>query len=125
MTKQPSVQQSVPAVLARGRGGYPPEFRRDSVAAWRNSGISAAQYARQIGIDPSTLYTWIRHSESPLPGVAGGGAPATPRTIEQLEAALRAAQAELERTRQQRDILKKTLGIVCEPSPSAMPGSPR
>jgi transposase-like protein len=117
--------KSVPAMLARGRSGYPAEFRRDSVAAWRSSGLSVPQYADQIGVDSSTLYTWIRKADSPLPGVAGGGAPATPRTVEQLEAALRATQAELERTRQQRDILKKTLGIVCEPPPSATPGSLR
>ena len=112
----------VPATLARGRSGYPPEFRRDSVAAWRSSGLSVPKYADQIGVDSSTLYTWIRKADSPLPGVAGGGAPAASRTVEQLEAALRATQTELERTRQQRDILKKTLGIVCEPPPNATPG---
>jgi hypothetical protein len=57
--------------------------------------------------------------------VAGGGAPGPKRTVEQLEAELRATRVELERTRLQRDILKKTLGIICEPSPSATPGSPR
>lgn len=114
-------KQAVPAKLGRGRSGYPQQFRRDSVAAWRSSGMSANQYAAQIGVDSSTLYTWIRADQSPLPGVAGGGA----RSVESLEAALRATQAELERTRQQRDILKKTLGIVCEPSPSATPGLPR
>ena len=50
---------------------------------------------------------------------------AAPRTLEALEAELRATRAELERTRLQRDILKKTLGIVCEPSPNATPGSTR
>ena len=117
--------RAVPATQARGRTGYPLEFRRDSVAAWRSSGLSVPKYADQIGVDSSTLYTWIRQSDSPLPGVAGGGAPATPRTVEELEAALRATQAELERTRQQRDILKKTLGIVCEPPPGATSGSLR
>jgi len=118
-------KQAVPAKLGRGRSGYPLQFRRDSVAAWRSSGMSANQYAAQIGVDSSTLYAWIRADQSPLPGVAGGGAPTAARSVEALEAALRATQAELERTRQQRDILKKTLGIVCEPSPSATPGLPR
>jgi transposase-like protein len=117
--------KAVPATRAPGSTGYPVEFRRDSVAAWRSSGMSANQYAAQIGVDSSTMYTWIRQADSPLPGVAGGGAPSAPRTVEQLEAALRATQAELERTRLQRDILKKTLGIVCEPLPSATPGLPR
>lgn len=114
--------KDAPATPARVRTGYSREFRRDSVAAWRASGLSVPRYAKQIGVHNTSLYGWIRAEESPLPGVAGGGAP---RTVEQLEAELRAMRAELERTRQQRDILKKTLGIVCEPSPSATPGSPR
>lgn len=101
------------------------EFRRDAVAAWRCSGLSVPKYALQIGVNSSTLYNWIHAEESPLPGVAGGGAPAVSRSIEHLEAELRTMRAELERTRLQRDILKKTLGIVCEPSPGVMPGSPR
>lgn len=114
--------KEAPATPARGRTGHSLEFRRDCVAAWRASGISVPQYAKQVGVHNSTLYAWIHAQESPLPGVAGGGAA---RTVEQLEAELRAMRAELERTRQQRDILKKTLGIVCEPPPSATPGSPR
>ena len=127
MAREPShmsqtENKAEPATQARGRSGYPLEFRRDSVAAWRSSGLSANKYAAQIGVDSSTMYTWIRQADSPLPGVAGGGAP---RSVEALEAELRATRAELERTRLQRDILKKTLGIVCEPSPNAMPGSTR
>ncbi len=114
--------KEVPATPARFKTGHSREFRRDCVAAWRASGISVPKYATQVGVHNSTLYAWIHAEESPLPGVAGGGAP---RTVEQLEAELRATRAELERTRQQRDILKKTLGIVCEPSPGATPGSPR
>lgn len=117
--------KDVPATPARIKSGYPLEFRRDSVAAWRTSGVSVLKYAGQIGVNCSTLYTWIHAEESPLPGVAGGGAPARPRTVEALETELRALRTELERTRLQRDILKKTLGIVCEPLPSATPGSPR
>jgi len=116
------MNKEVPATPARITRTHPMEFRRDAVAAWRNSGLSVPKYALQIGVNSSTLYTWIHSADSPLPGVAGGGAPATPRTVEQLEAVLRATQAELERTRQQRDILKKTLGIVCEPPPGATPG---
>ena len=117
--------KDVPATPARIKAGYPAEFRRDSVAAWRASGLSVPKYAGQIGVHCSTLYAWIHAEDRPLPGVAGDGAPGTPRTVEQLAAELQATRVELERTRLQRDILKKTLGIVCEPSPSATPGSPR
>lgn len=118
-------KEAVPATPARITRGHSLEFRRDAVAAWRASGLSVPQYALQLGVNSSTLYTWIHATGSPLPGVAGGGAPGAPRSVEQLEAELRAIRAELERTRQQRDILKKTLGIVCEPSPSATHGLPR
>lgn len=120
-----ATNKDVPATQARIRTGHSLEFRRDAVAAWRASGISVLRYAGQIGINCSTLYTWIHAEESPLPGVAGGGAPNAPRTVEQLESELRSTRTELDRVRLQRDILKKTLGIVCEPSPNATPGSPR
>jgi transposase-like protein len=121
-----TMNKEVPATPARITRAHPLEFRRDAVAAWRSSGLSVPKYALQIGVNSSTLYAWIHSADSPLPGVAGGGAPpVAPRTVEQLEAALRATQAELERTRQQRDILKKTLGIVCEPPLGATPGLPR
>jgi transposase-like protein len=82
------------------------------------------KYAKQIGVHETSLYAWIRSEESPLPVVAGGGAQ-TPPSVELLQAENRQLRAELERTRVQRDILKKTLGIVCEPPPSATPASPR
>lgn len=117
-----TLKKDVPATPARGKTAYLPEFRRDSVAAWRISGLSVPKYAEQIGVHCTTLYAWIQAEVSPLPGVAGGGAP---RTVEQLERELQATRAELQRVQLQRDILKKTLGIVCEPSPTATPGSPR
>lgn len=67
--------KDVPATPARIKAGYPTEFRRDSVAAWRASGLSVPKYAGQIGVHCSTLYTWIHAEESPLPGVAGGARP--------------------------------------------------
>jgi len=117
--------KEAPATPARGRSGHSLEFRRDSVEAWHASGLSVPVYARQIGVNSSTLYAWIHAEGIPLTGVSGGSAPASPRTLEQAETELRAVRAELERTRMQRDILKKTLGIVCDPSPNATPGSPR
>lgn len=118
------MNKEVPATPARGRAGHSLEFRRDSVSAWHASGLSVPVYARQIGVNSSTLYAWIHAEGVPLTGVSGGPAPAA-RTLEQAEAELRAMRAELDRTRLQRDILKKTLGIVCEPPPNAMPGSQR
>jgi hypothetical protein len=47
------------------------------------------------------------------------GPPAPVRSAEVLEAELRALRRENEHLRAQRDILKKTLGILAEPSPNA------
>ena len=66
--------KDVPATPARINSIYPMEFRRDSVAAWRVSGLSVPKYAGQIGVHCTTLYAWIHAERSPLPGVAGGGA---------------------------------------------------
>lgn len=104
------------------KGPYDAEFKRDSVAAFRASGQTVPSYAPQIGIHETTLYAWIREMEGPLTPPMGGVAQ-KPATVEELQACNRALRAELERTRTQRDILKKTLGIVCEPSGSGMNGS--
>ena len=96
---------------------YTETFRRDSVAAWRQSGQSVPKYAPQIGIHETTLYAWIREEERPH----GGGAK-TPADVDSLQAEVRQLRAECERLRTQRDILKKTLGILSEPVVSATKG---
>jgi transposase len=96
---------------------YTEAFRRDSVAAWRQSGQSVPKYAPQIGIHETTLYAWIREEDRPH----GGGAK-TPADVDSLQAENRQLRAECERLRTQRDILKKTLGILSEPAVSATKG---
>jgi transposase len=96
---------------------YDEAFRRDSVAAWRLSGESVPKYAPKIGVHETTLYAWIRTEERPH----GGGAQ-TPADVGSLQAELRALRQENERLRTQRDILKKTLGILSEPPPSGTKG---
>jgi hypothetical protein len=48
---------------------------------------------------------------------------AKPGSVADLQGQLNAAQREIRHLREQRDILKKTLGILSEPSPNAMNGS--
>lgn len=114
--------QTEPKQRRQRSGPYTAEFKRDSVAAFRASGQSVPSYAPQIGIHETTLYAWIREVDSPLTPPMGGVAQ-NPATIEVLQTQLRALRSELERTRIQRDILKKTLGIVCEPPTSATSAS--
>lgn len=96
---------------------YNEAFRRDSVAAWRQSGQSVPKYAPQIGVHETTLYAWIREEDRPH----GGGAK-TPADVDSLQAENRQLRAECERLRTQRDILKKTLGILSEPAVNATKG---
>ena len=76
-----------------------------------------AANAPKIGVHETTLYAWIRTEERPH----GGGAQ-TPADIGSLQAELRALRQQNERLRTQRDILKKTLGILSEPPPSGTKG---
>ena len=66
--------------------------------------------------------------KSALPPADAGGraaAGAKPGSPAELQGQLDAARRELARVREQRDILKKTLGILSEPSTNAMPGLTR
>ena len=65
-----------------------------------------AQIARELGIADSTLYEWCKqdsaHGEQAFPGSGHQ----TPQEEE-----IRRLKRELEVTRQERDILKKALGV--------------
>lgn len=80
------------------------EFKKQAVQLLNTSGRPLAQVARELGLEPWRLRDW---KNSLQPELAK-----QPETLE----AMRLRLAELEREnmqlRQQRDILKKTLGIV-------------
>jgi len=93
-------------------------FKREAVQNWLTSGKSAETIAQELGLTAKQLYAW---KQIFAPAVAGAK-PGSPADLQsQLDAALR----ELARVREQRDILKKTLGILSELSPNATHGLPR
>jgi len=103
---------------------FDPTFKREAVANWLSSGKSASVIGQELGISPDRLYAW----RGPFgPAAAGGRAAAGPKAGcgADLQSQLDAALRENRHLREQRDILKKTLGILSEPSPSAMNGSTR
>jgi transposase len=104
--------QAVPSVAAKPRRQYDPAFKRDAVALWLSSGKSAGQIAQELGILEKRLYAWRRRY-----------APATPQEQSQIQSEVVALRRENALLRQQRDILKKTLGILSEPPSSGMNGS--
>ena len=99
----------VPEVNVRRR--FDAAFKRQAVTLWLTSGKSARLVAADLGIKDNQLYLWKK--------IHGPVTPASPAKLEDELAALRRENAFL---RQQRDILKKTLGILSEPQSSAMNG---
>jgi transposase-like protein len=99
-------------------------FKREAVANWLASGKSAAVIGEELGIRPARLYAW-RKPFGPADAGGRAAAGAKPGSVADLQSQLDAALRENRHLREQRDILKKTLGILSEPSTTAMNGSPR
>ena len=101
---------------------YDEEFKRRAVEMWMNGGKRAEQIAQELGIRYWDLYKWKKKYHSSLPM---GGEGSEPPTVENLQRRLAALEREYERVKTQRDILKKTMGIVCEAPESGTNGSKR
>ena len=96
-----------------GRAAAPPihydeAFQRQAVELWLRADKPGTQISRELGISYDRLKSWKRRYH---------GAQAPVRT--ELVAENRALKAELARVREQRDILKKTLGLLSEPPRNA------
>lgn len=110
-------QTSVPE-----RRKFDQTFKREAVQNWLQSGKSAAVVGEELGINANLLYAWRKL----VPAVAGGKATAAkPGSLADLQSQLEASQRENRHLREQCTILKKTLGILSEPSSSGMNGSTR
>ena len=98
-------------------------FRQHAVELWLNSGKAATEVAAELGIHPQRLSAWRKRFAPPPPGGEGGGG--AKRRPEQLEADNILLRRENDYLRQQRDILKKTLGILSEPPSNVFNGLTR
>lgn len=85
---------------------YPPEFKREAVRLAQTSGKPITQIARELGISDTSIHQWRKE-------LAEHGCEAFPGSGRQtaLEEENRRLKRELERIRQERDILKKTIHI--------------
>src|ERR1017187_4733515 len=99
-------------------------FKREAVQNWLSSGKSALVIAQELGLRANRLYAWRKRF---APADAGGRAAAgeKPGSPADLQGQLDDTRRELARVREQRDILKKTLGILSDPSTNAMRGLTR
>ena len=114
--------KSIKTTAVQNRRKFDQTFKREAVQNWLNSGKSAQVVGEELGINSNLLYAWRKL----VPAGAGGRAPAAkPGSVADLQSQLEAAHRELRHTREQVTILKKTLGILSEPSSNDMNGSTR
>jgi transposase len=103
---EPNERDAMPAPQTKR---YDEAFKRQAVESWIKTGKPGTQIAAELGVSYPSLKDWKRRYYGD----------ATPQR-EELAAENRALKAELSRVREQRDILKKTLGIFTEPSRNAI-----
>ncbi|HWH71688.1 MAG TPA: transposase [Candidatus Sulfotelmatobacter sp.] len=99
------------------RKRYTEEFRRSVVDHLQHSGKTTAQVAQEFGVNLWNLRDWKRQYGTvarPTDGVV----PSSPEALLEENQHLR---KELARVTMQRDILKKTMGILAEASERVTP----
>jgi transposase len=90
----------------RTRRSYGTEFKRDAVKLVIDRGRNAREVARGLGINENVLYRWIKqYREDPENAFPGNG------NLKPEDAELRRLRRELEDVKEERDILKKAVGI--------------
>jgi transposase len=91
---------------------YSREFKLEAVRLSETTEKSVAQIARELGVPERVLYRWRRQlREEPETAFPGKGHQS------ELEEENRRLRRELERVQQEREILKKTLGIFSRGQP--------
>ena len=107
---------------ARDRASYTDQYKQEALELWRNSGRSAAKVAAELGIRPPLLYRWAQLERE---SNASNSESKSKRSVEELEAEIRRLRAENAKLLEQREVLKKSLGILSEAPPRGMPESNR
>jgi transposase len=107
---------------ARTKARYTEEYKQEALELWRASGRSAAKVAAELGIRAPLLYRWARLERLPNNAKAQ---PKSKRNLEELEAEIRYLRAENAKLLEQREVLKKSLGILSEAPSRGMPESNR
>jgi transposase len=94
---------------------YDEAFRKDAVETLINSGEPLKRVARDLGVSTWTLRVWrnayLAKAEPPEAGMP---------SVREAYNELRKLKAENRVLKRQRDILKKVLGILSEPSAGGM-----
>ena len=105
---------------AHGRTKYSEEYKREALELWRKSGRSAAKVAAELGIRAPLLYRWAKEFRGPAQQGRPGELTAPPQ-VDALKAEIRRLTEENAKLLEQREVLKKSLGILSETPPRSMP----
>ena len=106
-------------VMSKSRREFTPEFKQEAVRLLEGSGRPLVAVAAELGIQPSMLRAW----RSVIKGTGPSRSAARPAGATILPAGPTAAdlasqnaklKRELDRTRMERDVLKKAIGIFAE-----------
>lgn len=104
-----------------GKSHYSTEYKHEALEHWKQSGRSAARVAAELGIRAPLLYRWAKQLR--LAAQQGGQPELRPARVEELEARIRHLTEENAKLLEQREVLKKSLGILSETPPRGMPKS--
>jgi transposase len=88
---------------------YPEEFKLEALEMLRNSGKSAGQIERELGITPGLLGKWRARYQIIQNGAQG--TKIVPSDLEAAKAEIRRLERELSAVEEEREILKKALNI--------------
>lgn len=97
---------------------YDETFRRQAVEMVLRGGKTVKQAAEDLGVSQYSIYQW-KKKFFPLAGVPGSMGKTSvssglPEDVGELQKLVREKERQIADLTQQREILKKTLGIVCE-----------
>ena len=97
--------------MGERRRKFSPEFKLEAVRMVTDGGHGLADVARDLGLRPDMLRRWKRQLEAdPRQAFPGQG------RLKPDDDEMRRLRRELDRVREERDILKKALAIFSSPS---------
>src|ERR1700730_18259681 len=97
--------------MGERRRKFSPEFKLEAVRMVTDGGHGLADVARDLGLRPDMLRRWKRQLETdPRQAFPGQG------RLKPDDDEMRRLRRELDRVREERDILKKALAIFSSPS---------
>src|SRR6186713_483492 len=93
-----------------GKTHYSDEYKQQALEKWRASGRSAAKVAAELGMRGGMVVKWAKMAREPTGAQTARGA----RSLEATETENRRLREENPHLLEQREILKKSLGILSE-----------